>query len=128
MSRYCAEKMPIDTCLKAVWLALILLEPADVFAGDAKAPQTRVQEVSTLRSDGAIFPQVRQFTRQQKLRQVKVSGSIQALPGYRAWSRTTEPPSGGTFVAPAGDAHRDVAHTLPVIIVPIVPTNNKRRQ
>jgi hypothetical protein len=58
--------------------------------------------VTTHRSDGGVFPAVSQRPRQQRVRQVKIVGSRQALPARGSWETSDEPPDGGDFVAPAG--------------------------
>jgi hypothetical protein len=58
--------------------------------------------VTTHRSDGGVFPEVSQRPRQQRVRQVKIVGSRQALPARGSWETSVEPPEGGDFVVPAG--------------------------
>lgn len=59
--------------------------------------------VTTVRSDGAVFPATRQTPRRQKSRAVRVWTSGQALPAPGTWRDAIEPPGGGSRVAPAGD-------------------------
>jgi hypothetical protein len=74
-----------------------------VQAHAAPRANTPTHAVTTHRSDGAIFPAVRQVPRTQRVRRVHVSGSRQALPARDGWRMTIEPPSGGGYVAPAGE-------------------------
>jgi TolA-binding protein len=73
--------------------------------------------VSTQRSDGAVFPQVRQRVRQQKTRLATISGSQQALPAQNTWRGNHEPASGGRFVADASESYSGGNNSPPVVLV-----------
>jgi hypothetical protein len=82
------------------------------------APQRQnAAQVSTNRSDGAIFPAVIQTGRVQKRRRVRVSTSGQALSNRKLASPQEESALGGRFVAAAtgaveGDAFVSQAQTV----------------
>jgi hypothetical protein len=108
-----------------IWISLLAL------SGTASAaPATRASvssgpsqvEISTHRSDGAVFPAVGQAQRLQKRRIVRVSSSTQALSNRIALSPNDEPTTGGRFVAGAsGDHLRQDAASLPhQALVPLV--------
>jgi hypothetical protein len=81
--------------------------------------------VRTWRSDGAVFPAVRQTRRQQDPRRTRVSASTQALPAEGSWEAALEPPGGGRFVAPAGSVEAEP--DLPVILeLPVPPLRSPR--
>lgn len=81
-------------------------------------------DVSTHRSDGAIFPAVVQSQRFQKRRNVRVSSSTQALPNRLRQSPNEEPVAGARFTTGAsGDELRPDAGSLshqplfPVVVI-----------
>jgi hypothetical protein len=87
-----------------IWVSLIVVcLPVVSVAQHSPIAQRPSVNVSTQRSDGAIFPAVAQTQRQQKQRRVRVSGSIQALPNSNSRTPVHEPARGGDFVAPASE-------------------------
>ena len=106
-----------------IWIGLVGLS---YDSGVVVSVEQKVVLVQTHRSDGAIFPAVKQTKRVQRQRQVRVSGSRQALPAPQVHSAMQEPSRGGLFVAPADDALALTGQTLPtVIFVPSVLENSK---
>jgi hypothetical protein len=81
------------------------------------ASQSGKVNVSTYRSDGAVFSSVVQVSRKQKARRILVTGSRQALPVQQGWIVLSEPPSGGVHVAPANGRTEEEPRIGTVIVV-----------
>jgi hypothetical protein len=93
---------------RAALACLLLPGPSAAQVGTpGRAPQsppaaTAYREVTTSRSDGAVFPAVRQEQRRQRSRVVSVTSSVQALGAPGNWESRLDPAEGGVTLAPAG--------------------------
>lgn len=94
----------------STFVGLALVSPtafAEPVGSSPTAPDRQnPAQISTSRSDGAIFPAVIQTQRVQKRRQVRVSASGQALSNRKLASPQEESAQGGVFVAAAAGTPR----------------------
>lgn len=98
-------------CAAGILLAgVVIAGPA--LAGAQQAGQQAGQppcsgESRTVRSDGAVGPQVCQTPRREQRRRTRITTTTQALPAPDSWHDGIDPPGGGLTVAPAGTVAGD---------------------
>lgn len=80
---------------------VVVAAPALALARPAGQPVCS-GESRTVRSDGAVSPQVSQTPRREQRRRSRITATTQALPAPDSWQDGIDPPGGGLTVAPAG--------------------------
>jgi hypothetical protein len=91
------------------------------------APPQAPREVSSVRSDGAVYQGVRQRPQRERARTSDIVTTRRLLGQPGQWRNAIEPVDGGNRVAPT-DGRGDSTTTEPVFIdalVPVKPTRNR---
>jgi hypothetical protein len=85
------------------------------------------RQVSTVRSDGALYSGVRQRSRRERPRTSDITTTRRLLSPSGQWRVTTEPVDGGNQVAPTDGRGSERATPVAVdVIVPLLPRGRRR--
>ncbi|MCU0882585.1 MAG: hypothetical protein MUF14_07965 [Hyphomonadaceae bacterium] len=114
----------------SILLLTALASPAGAQTSGGAASRQSAREVSTVRSDGALYSGARQRPRRERARTSDITTSRRLLDPAGQWRSEIEPVDGGQQVAPV-DGRGDNSAATPVVIVvdqPVRPQRLRGRQ
>lgn len=124
--RFAAPQTMTRFCLILIAITAAT-SPALAHSRAQPAPPQAPREVSSVRSDGAIYQGMRQRPQRERTRTGDITTTLRLLDRPGQWRDQIEPVDGGNRVAPS-DGRSDSTTSAPVfidVLVPVKPTRNR---